>query len=153
MTTLQQIAEPYLEQVAEENAVKAEIEKREKEIEKLNEKLKTIRPFWVSTIIHPIANELAQYMHRTAEILGPFGLTCQVSVYFHKKGAADKFEDSKSITFRPVDLDKGVIGVVNKQTDTRQYAKGTVGDINDMNHPTVKLGPNTTIKELLKWVK
>ncbi len=123
----------------------------EKQIERLNRKLKRLEskyPYWIEEIVKPIAEKLVKKMSdRYYDILGPFGLTCETSIHFYKK--SDK-ENVKSITFRPGNLDNGEIKIVDNTVNTHRYKCGTIGEINRMNYSTILM--TKTINELLKYV-
>lgn len=154
--TLSSITESYLRQRQEEKGIRARIEQREKQIERLKKKLDKL-PFWQDALIKPIAEELIkQFPDRCYDILGPFGLSNETAIHFYRIGVDEKhkFEGDNciSITFRPGNLEKGELRLVDHKKNTGEFRKGTIGEMNGMNHPTIPLSPDTTIEELLKWV-
>lgn len=154
--TLSNLAEPYLKQQQEEAGIEAKIKQREKQIERLKKKLKKL-PFWQDALIKPIAEELIKHFpDRRYEILGPFGLSSETAIHFYRIGVDEKHkfdgDNCISITFRPEDLEKGELRLVNHKTNTGEFREGTIGEMNGMNHPTIPLSPDMTIEELLKWV-
>lgn len=154
--TLSNITMSYLKQRQEENGIRARIKQREKQIERLKKKLDK-SPFWGESLIKPIAEELVKHFpDRYYDILGPFGMTAEISIHFYRIGVDDKqkFDGDNciSITFRPEDLDKGELRIADCKTNTGEFREGTIGEMNGMNHPTIPLSPDTTIEELLKWV-
>ena len=150
--TLGELAKPYVKRLNAYNAL-------EKRIEQLNAQLKELKhPFWKEELIEPIAEEMIKHFpDRYYEILGPFGLSAELSIHFYKKGVDEKhrFEGDNcvSISFRPEDLDKGELSIVNNKKDTGRFAKGTLGEINGFNYPVIQLSPDTTIDELLQYVR
>ena len=153
---LSSITESYLKQRQERNQIKDRIEQREKQIERLKKKLEKL-PFWSESLIKPIAEELVKHFpDRCYDILGPFGLSSEIAIHFYRIGVDEKHmfdgDNCISITFRPGDLDKGELRLVDHKTNTGEFRKGTIGDMNGMNYPTIPLSPDTTIEELLKWV-
>lgn len=154
--TLNNLAEPYLKQQQEEAGIEARIEQREKQIERLKKKLKKL-PFWTDALIKPIAEELVKHFpDRRYEILGPCGLSSETAIHFYRIGVNEPHlfdgDNCISITFRPGDLEKGELRIVDPKTNTGEFREGTLGAVNGMNHPTIPLSPDTTIDELLKWV-
>lgn len=154
--TLGDLVKPYIEQQQVRSRIRARIEQREKQIERLNTKLKKL-PFWKDALIKPIAEELGKHFpDRRYEILGPFGLSCEVGLHLYRIGVDEKHlfdgDNCKSITFRPGDLEKGELRIVDYKTNTGEFRKDTLGEVNGMNHPEIPLSPDTTIEELLKWV-
>lgn len=147
---------PYLKQRQKENEIRTKIEQREKQIERLKKKLDKL-PFWQDALIKPIAEELIkQYTDRYYEILGPFGLSSETSIHFYRIGVDEKHkfdgDNCISITFRPGNLEKGELRLVDHKKNTGEFREGTLGALNGMNYPTIPLSPDTTIEELLKWV-
>ena len=154
--TLSNLAEPYVMQKQEEAGIEAKIKQREKQIERLKKKLDKL-PNWTEALIKPIAEELIKHFpDRRYEILGPFGLSSEIAIHFYRIGVNEPnlFDGDNciSITFRPGDLDKGELRLVDHKTNTGEFREGTLGALNGMNHPTIPLSPDTTIEELLKWV-
>jgi hypothetical protein len=43
--------------------------------------------------------------------------------------------------------------VRNFEQDTREYQKGSIGEMNGMNHPDILLDNNMDVNELKKYVK
>ncbi len=167
--TIGAIAKIYVDQCAvyseERGKIEAEVKQRnderdrlQREIYFLNEKLiKLISPSWIDAIIKPIAEELIKHFPgRRYELLGPFGLSSETAIHFYRIGVDEKHlyegDNCKSITFRPVDLEKGELGIVDYKTDTGKFGKGTLGEMNGYNHPTIPLSPDTTIEELAERI-
>lgn len=154
--TIGELSKPYLDIRLASHRIRARIEEREKQIERLNKKLEKL-PFWKDGLIKPIAEELIKHFpDRRYEILGPFGLTAETAIHFYRIGVDDKklFDGDNciSITFRPGDLEKGELNIVNHKENTGKFAEGTLGEVNGMNNPTIPLSPDMTIEELLKLV-
>lgn len=155
--TVGKLSELYVEQQRESNRIRARIQQREKQIERLKKKLKNL-PCWQDALIKPIAEELVKHFpDRQYEILGPFGLSAEVGLHLYRIGVDKKHkfdgDNCISITFRPGDLEKGELRIVDYKKDTGEFRKGTLGEVNGMNHPEIPLSPDTTIQELLKWVE
>jgi hypothetical protein len=105
------------------------------------------RPFdkpvsWIEEIIRPLAEELTkQAPDRDWSIIGPQGLAARVHVQFIRKGLTGytRFEKDNclSVTFEPGDLNKGEVLLVDYETYTEKFPKGTIGEINGFNFPTI----------------
>ena len=142
---LRDLAAPYVKQRQEENGIRARIRQREKQIERLKKKLDKL-PFWKDALIKPIAEELIKHFpDRCYDILGPFGLSSETSIHFYRTGVDEKHkfdgDNCISITFRPGDLEKGELRIVDHKTNTGEFREGTLGEVNGMNHPTIPLSP------------
>jgi hypothetical protein len=127
----------------------------EQAIENLKKEIKKLDGYWVDEIIRPIAKLMNERLpDRVFNVLGPFGLMSEVSIHFYKKGASDRelFKDDNclSIDFRPGNLSRGEILVVNNKIDTKEYANKSIGALNGANHPTVVMLPD--IDWLMHWL-
>ena len=128
---------------AQDEAVKCRYQKIDR-LEKKLAKLKASHPnciSWIDALIQPIADALAErYPALRFEILGPFGRGATVAIHAEPKTTpAGIFGVIGSLQFRPVDLSKGEICLVETETDTGEYRYGTMGEMNGFNHPTVPL--------------
>jgi hypothetical protein len=139
--------------------IEKRIQLRIKQEERLRTKLNKLhRPNWVDSLVKPIAEELVKaYPDRCYEILGPFGIGAHVGIHFYKKDVDEKrrFDDDNciSITIAPGDLDNGELMIVDYSSDTKQYAQGTLGYVNDCNYPKVPINPDSDVSELLEWLE
>ena len=142
-----------------ERAIESQIKEAESLIKTLKAKKNGLEyPFWNDCLVKPIAEELVKRLPNTTyEILGPFGIGARTSIHFYKKGISEtqKFQkgNCRSITFEPTDLNQGLLSVVDEKTDTDSYSKNSLGELNGFNHPTILLAVDTSIQELLTWVK
>ena len=137
----------------------ARVEQAKEKREQAERELKALdNKNWLDLMVRPLAKQIAKHFpNREVEILGPFGLGSRVSVWFKMKGVSekkihDKKGGIKAITFQPGELDKGELYVVNEKEDNGSCPKGSIGQINGFNHPTMVITPNMTIKDLLKYV-
>lgn len=141
---------------AERSKLTARIEQREKQIERLKARLdKTGYVSWVDELLESIAKAMVAKMpDRHYEIFGPFGMTSETSIRFYKNGVeqAQQFDgdNCRSITFRPRNLDKGKIVLVDHTQNTGRYVEGTMGEVNGMNYPTIPM--KNTIDKLLDFM-
>ncbi len=125
--------------------------KLEKKIERLEKKLENlVYPSWIDEIIKPIAEDIVKTMpDRHYKILGPFGMSCEVSIHFYIKGG-EYINTCKSITFRPDSLEEGQIGIVDYSNNTKNFKEGTIGEVNGGNYKTTPMVD--TLEELLEIV-
>jgi hypothetical protein len=139
----------------------ARVEKAKKAKERAEKKYNDLwKLSWIDLLVRPIALQLAKHFPgRKMEILGPFGLGCETSVWFkqNKPGVDEnKLFDIKggikAITFRPGDLKQGELRIVKRDEDNGSCPKGSIGAVNGFNHPTVLITPEMTINDLLKYV-
>ena len=128
-------------------------EKLETEIVKAKTRLKSLEdkkanlchPSWIDIIVKSIAKAMSQELpDRTFGILGPFGMTNETSIHFYRKGIKkeSKFEGDNciSITFRPAELPD--LTVVDYSVDTGRFEKGSIAEMNGMNHPSIPIQDN-----------
>jgi len=134
------------------NYLEIRIAKREAQLSRLKKRLHNnymASPSWIDEIIKPIAEEMIKHFpDRQYDILGPFGLTCETAIHFYLNGS-DNIESCLSITFRPGDLDKGEIKIVDYSKNTMRYRENTLGEINGMNYPSVPIPKDADIQWLV----
>ncbi len=145
---ISEIQDPYIREKIEHDGLRKEVERLKKEFAELHS------PNWVRSLIEPIAKELIKaYPDRYYEVLGPFGLGAKVSIHFYRRDIDEKFlfggDNCISITFRPGDLDKGELYVVNESVDTREFKTGTLGEVNGFNHPIIPVSPDSDVSVFL----
>ena len=159
-TKMSDIPKTYLNMMAgyddERNRLRDKISQVESELTELNEHLNNLDcPSWVNELVRPLARMIMTRMpDRLFEVLGPFGMNCTTSIHFTKIGdEGKKFGDRnvKSITFRPTNLDKGIIEIVDYSKDIKRYRKGTIGEVNCGNYDTIPLPKD--LDELVKLIK
>lgn len=136
--------------------MREKLHEQEKQIDQKFEKLRS--PSWIDEIIRPIAKELAPLVpHDSWNVLGPFGIGCTVAIHFYPEGFHDTKPDDwksvRSITFRPLELQRGAIGVVDYSVNTGRYPKDSIGDVNGLNYPTIELDPEMDLKDLIQYVR
>ena len=160
-TTLTDISNAYAQKCTERGATRnyldSRIEHRERQIERLKSRRDRLRYVsWVDEIVDPIAKEMMKHLPvKSYDILGPFGMSAEVPIHFHKSDPPNRDEwhdiDIISICILPLDLDKGEIGIRDQTVNTGQYASGTMGELNGMNHPTIPITPDMTIDDLVEY--
>lgn len=158
--SIKQLSQEYIRKhnhyVSERNKIDNRIEQREKQIKRLEKKQHSLSlPSWIEEILEPIAKAMIRKMpDRYYDILGPFGMCCTTSIHFYKSGVGSKQlfdgDNCRSITFRPKNLDVGEVVLVDYNQDTGRYAKGTMGEVNGMNHPELPI--KDSINELMKFM-
>ncbi len=129
----------------------------EKQKQQIEEELKNLKPLsWISDLVEPIAKELMKqpgFENRRYDILGPFGIRASTAIHFYKEEAVtheELFKDCLSITFTPLTIELGEMGIVNYSINTREFRQGTIGEMNDFNHPSIPMKP--TIQELAQFI-
>lgn len=112
---------------------KASVTRLRNQIDKLENKVYNY-PSWYEVILKPLAFHLSQDLHLPYEIYGPFGLSCETTIYFRadmQKSICD--QPVFSLTVYPnfgktefcLEYDTG--------ERTNQYAEGSIGALNGGN--------------------
>ena len=149
----------YKEYKLNENTIKTRISKLESKIEWNKKQLdKVIYPHWMRTILEPLAEEIIKLLPgRQFETLGPFGLKCETSIHFNKENIDHdkRFEDGNciSLTFVPGDIENGELLIVDHTKNTKRYPPGTLGEMNGMNYPGVKIPDDADAQWFIDWMK
>lgn len=143
---LTEIVDDYLDKT---NKYHEKRQKLEDTIEKKQKELKRLingSPSWVQNILVPLAKELKKRLGLKAyDIYGPFGCECETTIYLSNDGKDGKIEITKvetySLTIRPVwkyndNYSKTTAFELTYWTgeSTNLYPKGTIGELNGMNH-------------------
>jgi hypothetical protein len=85
-------------------------------------------------------------------IMGPFGLGSETSLYFITNKKKSFPENSLGgLTF--TSIGSGGYGLLDYSQNTNKFAKGTIGEMNRMNHPTIKFSPEMDIAWIIKFMK
>ncbi len=141
---------------AERAKINARIEQREKQIQRLKARLdKTGYISWIDDLVEPIAKAMAEKMpKRRYEVLGPFGVGATTSIHFYKIGIEESrqfdSDNCKSITFRPKDLGKGTLVLVDYTRELPGFTKGSIGEMSGLQYPTIPI--KNTVDELLQFM-
>lgn len=140
MSDLQQIRDDYVKREQEYQAKRAMLEKRIRRATEAKEKLDKSAPYWMREMLPPLGEAILIHLPGfEAHLLGPFGISCEASIHFYRKGVPEKERftpgNCYSITFCPGDLEKGELYIRDKTIDTGEYRRGTIGEMNGMNHP------------------
>ena len=165
MKTITELYDAYLAKEREEHRINERIIDRELQIERL-EKKKSRLGGWIANLVTPLAQTLTPLLEcDTFEILGPFGLRGETSIWFKKKGSTAKYCDySLSLTVHN-EWEKdcqykgkycmGVMKNVHLRYDTYKrndsYERGSIGELNGFNKIEAPLPES--IDEILKIIK
>lgn len=165
MNSIQEIYNNYLAKEREERRINERIIDRELQIKRL-EKKKSNLGGWISNVLIPLADVLLPLLDcETYEILGPFGLRGETSVWFKKANSTEKYCDySLNVTvhneFEEYTPYKGqycssVMKSVCLYYDTYErdnsYQRGSIGELNGFNKIEAPL-PDS-IDEIVKIIK
>lgn len=127
------------------DAVEVKIAKKKKQIERAEKSLKRLqnKSGWIESILVPIAKAIVEKEgFHSFETLGPFGLTCETSIWFWKtkedlnaRNEPDGLKPLLSIQFRPNGHrdENGVYLmrlVVTTHKKVEEYPKGSIGALN-----------------------
>ena len=131
---------------------KEKIKRLEKQIEKLDERTYNY-PSWIEVILKPLSDRLSEKLGLPYEIYGPFGLSCETSVYFVKDTKKRVSEqEAKGITVYPEFAEDGSLYLkyyTGKKTD--DYEPWSIGDLNGFNK--VKAPLPESIEEILAIIE
>ena len=135
--TLQDNFKNYLKRADTIDKYEAKIKALENKKQKLQD-----RNSWVSTLLKPLARQMCKALNtKHWEILGPFGLNCETSIWFWNTKEEHKECNVYSITFRPnINRDNpSTFGFTVKDysVNTKRYASGTLGEVNGGNYPSI----------------
>jgi len=80
------------------------------------------------------------------ETSGPCGICSRMIITFHKGD-----EEVFWLMVNDPDLETGELHVTDYGVDTGEYAKGTIGEVNGMNHPRILIDPAWPVEKLLSY--
>lgn len=135
------------------------VKRYERQLEKLGEKA-----HWTDNVLGGIGDFLVKHFNaHSYEILGPFGLNCETSVWVWATEDDSKERNTEkikcSITFTPEHLytshEEGhkCIGLKlfmkDRSVNTGQYAKNSIAALNGMNYPDVNI-EDWTLEKLIE---
>ena len=135
-------------------AIEDKIKATRLKIAKMEEKNNRLRSKsnWINTIIIPFAKEMCIELSKAKyEILGPFGIGSETSVWFFDTAQERKDCNVWSIIFRPDYHNANPCGVLIKDYNVsyNHYDKNTIGALNGFNYPSIKPPADAD----LKWFK
>jgi hypothetical protein len=132
------------------------LDKRIRRATEQREKLYKNAPYWMKEMLTPLAGVIEHHLPGfEGHLLGPFGISCEASIHFYRKGVPEKerFNEGNcySITFCPGKLEEGELFIRDRTVDTGFYRKGTIGEMNGMNHPNHPF--LWTEENLMEWFR
>lgn len=116
-------------------------------------------PYWTKIILENIAKEMLQYFpdRYIYKIYGPFGLGSHTSIWINHPEWNLNDKEKKNLPnyffeFSPdlSDNCENTLSRIDHKTNTNEFPKGTIGEINGFNHPNIPIPNDTTIFELIK---
>lgn len=103
-----------------------------------HERVAEAAPTWIDILVRPMAERMAEVLDADVEVLGPFGISCEVAIHVYSKGTADhdrRMINCRSLTLRP-DGENCGLHLVDYSVDTGDFEPGTLGHMNGLHHPT-----------------
>ena len=165
MRNIQELYNAYIEKSKEERRINEKIIDRERQIARLEKKKEKLGG-WHANLVIPLAEILTPLLECDKyEILGPFGLRCETSIWFKKNGSTAKHCDySLSVTVHhefennheyKKHYCSAAMKTVYLQYDTykrnNNYCDGSIGALNGYNKIEAPL-PDS-IDEIVKIIK
>lgn len=165
MEKITELYENYLAKDREERRINELIIEHEMKIERLEKKKRKIGG-WFDTLIHPLAKVLTPLLGcENYEILGPFGLRAETSIWFKKKDSTAKYCDYSLTVTLFNEFDKNSIykdrycmsstKTVELRYDTGErdgsYQRGSIGELNGFNKIESPLPES--IEEIVNLIK
>ena len=131
--------------------LEAKIERARKAVAKYDEEILHLdRPTYYSAIIEPLAKKLSEHFGMPYKIYGPFGLEAETSIYLCKNTEGRISEQPTiSLTLRPSEKSETKL-LYDTGERTDQYARGSIGWLNNMN--AICLPLPMEFEEILKLV-
>ena len=114
---------------------KQSIRRLEKQIEKIEQSIYRY-PSWVKEVLTPLADRISERLGLPYEIYGPFGLSCETSVYFQAdKETAITDQPIKHLTVLPEYADDHSFYLLYYTGEsTNEYMEGSIGYLNGFNN-------------------
>ena len=135
----------------------AEFRRLQEKYERLQEKYKLKEaklryPHWMENVLRPLGEELVlNFPDSNFSVSGPFGMNCETSISLTGKNKEClaflqfvpefKFNDEPTLKLRDYSV------------DTRLFSRGTIGEMNGMNHPDIPIPADVTIQWFLDKIK
>ncbi len=129
------------EEQARTDEINATIAKKKKSIKLLEKQIEKLEsrtyhyPSWVQTVLIPLANKITERIRLSYEIYGPFGLSCETSVYFREdmsKSICD--QPTKHITVIPKFSEDNFYLEYYTGEMINEYEQGSIGELNGWNN-------------------
>ena len=165
MQKITELYDAYLAKEREERRINERIIDRELQIARL-EKKKSKLGGWHANLVIPLAEILTPLLEcESYEILGPFGLRAETSIWFKKKDSTAKYCDYSLTLTVHNEWDKdnyykgqfcmSTMKSVHLRYDTYErdnsYAHGSIGELNGFNKIEAPLPES--INEIIKLIK
>lgn len=139
MVTLSDVFKPGIKHFKMRANAYDRIRKAKKTLERLDKK-----GGWVEMFLHPLVEALKPFFPGyTSEVLGPFGLGCQVSIYFVKSGSKKRLEVC------PDNLEEGLLRVIDPNSES-SYQPGMIGHISGLGRHTIKIDKEVSLEQIAK---
>ena len=123
---------------AERDELDRKIEEREAQLKRLQKRRDNVTSTnWIDGIVKPLAEALAVHTGLPCTICGPFGLSCETSIYLFED--ADKSiceQKTRSIRIIPVFKYNDSTVVYDTGEKSGKYADGTIGATNNLDRVT-----------------
>lgn len=133
----------YLEEEAEYQAAHEAYEQAKKRLNTIS------RPLWVNVLVKPIANYLQEKLPDThISCGGPFGLGAHACIWIHTRHTDEYLT---GIIFDLVDLEHGVIAILDYENKVYEYPPNSLGEINNLGYGTKPLPDD--LDELVEWAR
>lgn len=136
------IYEEFNKQQAEYNARVQRLEKLIAAHKKTLRKLEHEGKGWIEGVLYPLAKRISGELNGMPwEIYGPFGLSCETTVYFFPGDGRDICKDETyGITLYPqMSEEKGFYLTYDTGKRTNNYPEGSIGWMNGFHHVQAEL--------------
>ena len=122
-----------------------QVTKLQKSVEDLGIKIQTLEaPSFFDSVAEPIAKELEKMFPGTESQTLAVGTAIVIGL---RKG-----EEGKSVTLVP--MEKGALGVRDyEKTTSKRFPKGSLEEIQGLNHPTVPIPEEADVRWLAQWLR
>lgn len=158
MTKVKEAFDILREQWKKIEDIESRIKVYEKRIEKLEAQKKKVsanHKGWIDLLLPPLAEELKTELGKAHyELLGPFGLTAETSIWFYDTKEERDSYVFPSLSIRP-DLfnDDNSFGISIKGAEGNdEYPKNSIGAVNGMNYSSIIPPKDADVKWFLQYV-
>lgn len=128
---------------------------KDAEVETLTAGKKKLKcPNWINALIRPFMDGVAEQTGWEYEISGPYGLGGNVPVFFYRGSdhSTDNLTGYLQFTCGSV-FDDGKVYLRDYLTDTGQFRPGSIGYMNELNHPTIEVPADATVDWFLEQIE
>lgn len=165
MENIQELYNDYIAKSREERRINERIVDRQLQIKRLENKRRKLSG-WIDNLVIPLAKILTPLLEcEKYEILGPFGLSGETSIWFKKPNSTAQYCDYRLCLTIETSYDKNytykgeycspVMSEVFLRYDTgkrvNEYQEGSIGYLNGYNNVEAPLP--TSIDEIVKIIK